>query len=1096
MKRAIGSLLILLTLWSCQEQEQKRFQLLSSEQTGIEFTNSLTPSAEFNILEYLYYYNGGGVSAGDINNDGLVDLYFTANQASNKLYLNKGNLKFEDITAKAGVSGSGTWSAGTTMADVNGDGWLDIYVSNVGNYKSAQGKNELFINNQDGSFTESASAYGLDFEGFSTQAAFFDYDKDGDLDMYLLTHAVKNPEVFSESSTRNEAYAGGDRMYQSQLAQGKNQFMDVTEASGIYSSIIGFGLGITVSDVNQDQWPDIYISNDFTENDYLYINNQDGTFSERLEESIRHTSRYSMGNEIADLNNDGFPEIITTDMLPSDPEIWRKSVTEDKVEVYKIKERLGYGDQYVRNTLQQNLGNGQFSDVSLMANTFASDWSWSPLIFDMNNDGLNDLHITNGIFKRPNDLDYLNYLSNPPEGGQSQEERDEFLINTLPTVKIPNLARQHLGKMEMKDVANEWGLDQPSYSNGSAYADLDNDGDQELIVNNTEQAAFIYENKTDAEANFLTIALKGPEHNPFGIGAKVMLSNKNQKFFKQNYTTRGFQSSVPPLLYFGLGSLDQVDVRVIWPDGQQQNLTAVKINQRIEIDYSPEGGSMNLSFGSNEKLELVDHNISYRHKENSFNDFDIEYLIPRKFNTEGPALAVADVNGDGLEDVFFGGASDQAGELWIQTTNGSFKKQDNRSFEQIAKSEDVASIFFDANGDGAPDLYVTSAGNEFKDGQLFNYDKLYLNDGKGKLNFSPMSLPQIGSQGKTLSTGDIDGDGDLDVFVGSNIKAGNYGLAPRQYLLINNGRGQFKDEFNRRMDIEDELGMLNGSEMADMDADGDLDIVLAGEWTEVLWLENDGRGVFRNRTTLSGHGLWSSLHVEDINKDGLPDIIAGNLGLNSKLKASETEPLEMYIGDFDNNEQTDPILFHYQAGEQTPFASRDELIKQVSAFKKEHRDYKSYAKLSGPNELLGADNMSTSRVLKATELRSVVLVNQGEGKFEKLALPNSAQLSTVMSSVLTDIDGDQIEDLLLFGNNYSYRVNQGKSDAKPITLLSGKGDGRFTSTNDAYLNTTQTWGEYRNAQLIKIDGFMHVIAIRNDDSPLLLRLVENLRDID
>jgi len=1085
MKKALVALLSLSLVGSCQKDTSTRFELLPSTLTGVSFSNDLKPSKSFNILEYLYYYNGGGVSAGDINNDGLVDLYFTANQGANKLYLNKGELRFEEVSAAAGVEGSGTWSTGATMADVNGDGWLDIYLSNVGNYKSAQGKNELFINNQDGTFTESAAAYGLDFEGFSTQAAFFDYDRDGDLDMYLLTHAVKNPEVFSDSEVRQKADPGGDKLYQSQFVQGQPTFVEVTKEAGIYSSIIGFGLGVTVSDVNGDMWPDLYVSNDFTENDYLYLNNQDGTFSERLEESIRQTSRYSMGNEIADFNNDGFPEIITTDMLPSDPEIWRKSVTEDKVEVYKIKERLGYGDQYVRNTLQENLRNGQFSDVSLMANTFASDWSWSPLIFDMDNDGWPDIHITNGIYKRPNDLDYLNYLSNPPAGGQTQEERDEFLINTLPTVKIPNMARRHVGAMKTEDIANAWGLDQPSYSNGSAYADLDNDGDLELVINNTEQEAFIYENKTNKEANYLTISLKGPKMNPFGIGAKVNVYSDNSILNRQNFTTRGFQSSVPPMLYFGVGSAQQVDIEIMWPNGDIQFLENIPTNQSLEVKASENIEEGTPELRNNPLIELVEIDISYVHKEDAYDDFDHEYLIPRKFNSEGPALAVADVNGDGLDDVFFGGAKDQSGELWLQVVDGKFQKNINRSFEQLAKSEDVAAHFFDADGDGDQDLYVTSAGNEYADGQLFAYDKLYLNDGKGNLNFSPMALPQVGSQGKTITVGDIDKDGDLDVFVGANITKGAYGVAPTHYLLINNGKGRFQDEFQRRMDIEEKLGMINGAQMADVDQDGDLDIVYAGEWTAISILENDGRGVFRKSTTQSGYGLWSTLTIADVNNDGLADIIAGNLGLNSKLKASAAEPLEMIVGDFDENGQVDPILFHYQAGQQTPFASRDELVKQVSAFKKMHADYKSYAKIEGPKDLLGSNFEDRSLSLKADELRSIVLINKGDGSFVKQALPTSAQVSTAMSIIVEDINNDKLGDLLIFGNNYTYRINQGKSDAKAITVLLGKENGTFSSSEDQYLNTSETWGEYRNAAFVNKTA---IIAVRNNQKPILLQL--------
>ena len=1085
MKNVLFSLICLYLVSSCGQANNKRFELLTAEETGIDFTNQLRPSSEFNILEYLYYYNGGGVSAGDINNDGLIDLFFTSNQESNQLYLNKGQLQFEKVTQKAGVAGKGSWSTGTTMADVNGDGWLDIYVANVGNYKKARGKNELFINNQDGTFTESAAQYGLDFEGFSTQAAFFDYDRDGDLDMYLLTHAVKNPEVFSESRARMVSDMGGDRLFQSQIAQGSSKFIDVTQTSGIYSSIIGFGLGITVSDVNQDMWPDIYVSNDFTENDYLYINNQDGTFTERLENSIRQTSRYSMGNEIADLNNDGYPEIITTDMLPSDPEIWRKSVTEDKVEVYSIKQRLGYGDQYVRNTLQQNMGNGQFSDVSLKANTYASDWSWSPLIFDMDNDGLSDLHITNGIYKRPNDLDYLNYLSNPPEGGQSQEERDNFLINTLPTVKIPNMSRKHLGNMEMQDIAKEWGLDQPSYSNGSCYADLDNDGDLELIINNTEQIAYIYKNHTDKEGGYLSITLKGIDNNPFAIGARVTISKDDIELSRQNYTTRGFQSSVAPILYFGLGDLDNVKVHITWPDGSNQVIENVAANQLLEINYEPNDLQNEPFNPTSQNFVLIESPLTYKHEEDAYSDYNVEYLIPRKFNTEGPAMAVGDVNGDGLDDIFLGGATDQVGELWIQQEDEKFEKKRIRAFEQLAKSEDVAAEFFDADQDGDLDLYVSSAGNEYKDGQIFSYDKLYLNKGQGEFQFSPMALPQIGSQGKTVTSGDIDGDGDLDLFIGANITHGAYGLSPTQYLLINNGKGLFQNQFAQRMALSEPLGMINSAIMKDLDNDGDLDIIYAGEWTEVNWLENNGQGVFKKRSTGSGHGLWSALQVHDINQDGLLDIIAGNLGLNSKLKASIDKPLEMIIGDFDNNGQIDPILFHYQNGEQTPFSSRDELIKQVSAFKKKHSDYKSYAQLKKPEELLGKDFRNDSYSLKADELESVVLINKGNGVFIKSSLPASAQISTVMSILAMDINSDERDDLLLFGNNYSYRVNQGKSDAKPITVLLANSDGGFSSTNDTYLNTSSTWGQYRQASTL---NKKFVIAARNDDSPILLKI--------
>lgn len=1094
MKKFLSLSFLLLLIWSCtnESKEPTLFKLLPKEQTRINFQNKVSESPGFNILEYLYFYNGGGVASGDINNDGLIDLFFTSNQESNKLYLNKGGLQFEDITDKAGLAGTGTWSTGVTMADVNADGFLDIYVSQVGDYKEAKGHNELFINNQDGTFTEAAEAYGLNFTGFSTQAAFFDYDLDGDLDMYLLNHSIKNPEVFTDASARKKHTEGGDKLFQNQAAQGSNTFVDVTQSSGIYSSVIGFGLGLSISDVNGDNWPDIYVSNDFTENDYLYINNQDGTFEEQLESRIQHTSRYSMGNEIADLNNDGLGEIITTDMLPSNPEIWKKSVVEDKSEVYKIKLGYGYGHQYVRNTLQRNLGEGQFSDVSLFTNTFASDWSWSPLIFDMDNDGLQDIHITNGIYKRPNDLDYLNYQSNTNEVQQkSQEELEAFLIETLPTLKIPNYAGQNKGNFNIEAAASNWGLDQESYSNGSAYADLDNDGDLELIINNIEQDAFIYQNQSDSSNAFLKVSLKGSEFNSFGIGAKVIVRTGRNSYTRENFNTRGFQSAVSPTLHFGLGDNHTIDeVKVIWPDGNEQKLTNIKTNQSITLDrQNSQKPRLKLSSNTTPTLEVAKSPFDFIHKEDQFTDFDREYLIPRNYNHEGPALAVADVNNDGLEDVYFGGAKDQPGELWVQGTGGKFTPQPSPVFKQLARAEDIASHFFDADGDGDQDLYISSGGNEFKEGQLFSYDRLYLNDGKGNFQFSPRALPQIGSQGKTIAISDIDNDGDLDVFLGSNIVAGSYGTNPQQYLLINNGRGLFENQIDKRISSHKVIGMINDAKWFDYDQDGDKDLLVAGEWTPLLLYENDGKGNFKPAVVNAfdkTEGWWYSLEIADFNNDGKPDIIAGNLGLNTKLKASEEEPVRLYLDDFDNNGQADPFIYHYQEGIESPFATRDDLIKQMAGIKKLHKNYSSYASLKGPKDLLGNALNESVLVKKANTFESIVFLNQGNKQFKTIALPQEAQYSSIMDIVAEDIDGDKVTDLLLFGNNYTYRNDYGRVDSKPITLLLGKGDGRFISQKDESLNTSQSWGEFRNASKLNIAGKQFYIAVRNNDSPILL----------
>lgn len=1088
----IGLVWLLGLSFSCSNAPEielpTRFKKIPSKVTGIDFSNQLTDSPDFNIIEYLYYYNGGGVAAGDINNDGLIDLYFTANQQANKLYLNKGNFQFEDITQSSGIAEIGTWSTGATMADVNGDGYLDIYLCQVGDYKEAKGRNQLFINNQDGTFTEQASAYGLDFIGFSTHAAFFDYDNDGDLDMYLLNHSIKNPEVFSPVNERFQSSPGGDKLFENQLAQGQLGFIDVTEKSGLYSSTLGFGLGLAISDINKDGWPDIYVSNDFTENDYLYINQKDGTFKEELESRIQHTSRYSMGNFVADINNDAQVDIFTTDMLPDDPEIWKKSIGEDKVEVYRIKEQFGYGDQYVRNTMQMNLGNGMFSDISLFSDNFATDWSWSPLIFDMDNDGLQDIHITNGIYKRPNDLDFVNYLNTNP-GSMDVDDLEQARIKTLPTLKIPNYAALNQGKGVFQPSA-ELGFDEPSYSNGSTYADLDNDGDLDLIVNNIEQEALLYKNQSDQSNGYLNIRFSGPEFNTFGIGAKVYVINGETTYYRENYNTRGFQSSTAPEVHFGLGSsLDQLMLKVIWPDGKTQTIDQIQANSTLALNYTEATPANESKVLANKSYFSIDQKtFDYRHREDEYNDQLREYLIPRKFSTEGPALAVGDVNGDGLDDVYFGGAKDQPAELWFQQANGSFKRKIASIYEQLQRAEDVTAKFFDADGDQDLDLYITSGGNEYEDGQIFTYDRVYLNDGKGNFTFSPGALNKVGNQGKALAIADFDGDGDQDVFVGGNVVAGNYGANPKHYLLMNDGKGFFQDQIQVRILDHENLGMLNAAQSLDFDSDGKMDLVLAGEWTGIQLFRNTGNGRFeavQNTVFAEMKGWWFSLHITDLNNDGQPDIVAGNLGLNSKLKASVKQPVSLYDNDLDGNGQNDPFIFHYQEGKETPFFTRDDMIKQVSKIKKLHASYQEYAQNSSAEIILG-EAYENGTKKEATEFRSMVFINKGQGNFEAIPLPEEAQLSPIMDIISSDFNGDGQTDLMLFGNNYSFRTDLGKADAKPITLLFGSGNGQFISKDNA-LNNQTTWGEYRQASLVNIKGEQGIIALRNNDYSVLFK---------
>lgn len=1099
MWKSLSPILAVWLLCACTSEpvdppELKLFSLLESGTTGVTFSNDLTDSPDFNILEYLYYYNGAGVAVGDINGDDLPDLYFVGNQVANKLYLNKGGFQFEDISEQAGVAGTGSWSTGVTMADVNGDGLLDIYVSQVGDYKEAKGANQLFINQGNMTFKDEAPKYGLNFIGFSTQAAFFDYDRDGDLDMYLLNHSIKSPAVFAQSSTRNTTdELGGDRLFQNQLAQGSEAYVDVTDQAGIYSSTLGFGLGLAISDLNSDGWPDIYVSNDFTENDYLYTNNQDGTFSEGLEQKIAYTSRYSMGNVVDDLDNDGLSEIITTDMLPSDPKIWQKSVGEDKTDVYDIKLNYGYAHQYVRNTLQKNLGNGSFSDVSLMAGTFATDWSWAPLTFDMDNDGLLDLHISNGIYKRPNDLDYLNYGQDQPGvKGMSPDEQEAFQIKNLPNVKIPNYAGRNEGDLRFESIGIGWGLDQSSYSNGSAYADLDNDGDLDLVINNTNQEAFVYKNnaREQNQSHFLTVILEGPALNKQGIGARLTLEVNNQRLTREVMPTRGFQSAVDTRIHFGLGSHTQVGTLTIrWPDGRVQRVTDLSLDKLINIPYSPNDESV-VAVKAEESIFRVSGFDAWQHEENTaYKDYNHEYLIPRKFSTEGPALAVADVNGDGLDDMYLGGAKEQPGALWLQKADGTFVLKSIKAFEQLSRAEDTDALFFDADNDGDQDLYVVSAGNEYDNGQVFTYDRMYINDGKGNLQFAPRAIPQFGTHGKTVSAADIDGDGDLDLFVGANIVKGVYGLNPAHHLLINDGKGQFADQTGSRMPMASQLGMLNDAAWFDYDQDGDQDLLVAGEWTPITLLQNNGKGQFTKATTSgfeNSEGWWFSLALADVDADGDMDVIAGNLGLNSKLKASISKPLSLYLNDFDQNGQADPVLFHFMEDAEIPFASRDDLIKQMAFIKKKHPDYKTYAKLNKPEELFGEELLGRSLKKQVNTFASSIFINNGSGSFTRSDLPLVAQLSPIMGILTDDLNGDGHVDLFMVGNLYAFRNDIGRAAARPITYLLGDGKGGFQVSDAANLNTTHTWGDYRGAAFLNHkNSSSRIIAVRNNQNPTL-----------
>lgn len=1086
------SFLFINLIYCSKPQEETLFTLLPSDQTGIDFRNDLTSTEEMNILEYLYFYNGGGVALGDINNDGLVDIYFTSNQGENKLYLNKGDFKFEDITASAKVTGDGGWSTGVTMADVNGDGLLDIYVCQVGDYKGISGKNKLYINNGDLTFSEKAEDYGIDFVGFSTHALFFDYDQDGDLDLYLLNHSIKKPEVFSHADTKftNQDEKGGDKLYKSLVTEGEEKMVEVTAEAGILSSSLGFGLGVGVADVNGDGWLDIYVSNDFTEDDYLYINQGDGTFKESLKDFIENTSRYSMGNDIADINNDGLPDIFTTDMLPEDPVIWMKSVGEDKQEVYDIKQKLGYGDQYVRNHLQLNRGDGRFSEIGLLTETFATDWSWSPLIFDMDNDGNNDIHVTNGIVKRPNDLDFVQY-SQEPTPGLSDQEKEKRQVEMLPTVKLSNFTFKNEGGLNFTNVSKHWGLDQISYSNGSAYADLDNDGDLDLVINNTDQVAFVYRNNsTEKTANqFVQLDLRSDKSNYFGIGAQVWVFSGEEMFFQTLSTSRGFQSGTSTTLTFGLGNHNHIDsVLVSWNSAETEVYEKVGVGQKTLLEKGKGKPSRKPKRKFESVLTIADIDLDWKHEEKSIIDeFRREYLMPRRYGTEGPALAVGDFNGDGLDDIFLGGANGQPGALFLQNTKGGFAKIENPFFEQLKTAEDVVAVFEDFNLDGHLDLYIGSGGNEYAKGEIYNFDRIFLNDGKGNLIFSINSLPPFGENTSTIAIHDINGDGYPDIFVGASVVTGNYGAIPRSYLLLNDGEGKFQDATTSYFGEDFRPGMVQNAAWADITGNGKKELVLSGEWMPVLVYSLNNQQKFE-KLDISGleqEGWYFGMFVWDVDDNGHHDIVLGNMGLNSKLKASNDQPVWLYHHDFDGNGQTDPLIFHYMDGKLVPFAGRDDLIKQIPAIKRKHDSYISYSKIKSPEDLFVGSQLEQAKKYQAKEFRSGVLKMLESGGFEFDPFPIEAQFSPIND--FKDFKGrDGSQYILGVGNFYGFRNDLGKNGSQPFILLKRE-NGKWVNTPIG-IPASDYWGEYRKVELITIGGIPHLVAVRNNRNPVFLKI--------
>lgn len=1096
---------VLLIISACNATTQDAdalFSLLNEQETHLSFINWVEDEPDFNILEYLYFYDGGGVAIGDVNNDGLLDIFLTGNQVPNKLYLNRGRFRFEDISDKAAVGGSDNeWSTGVTMADVNGDGWLDIYVCQV-NYKSKKGHNLLYINNQDSTFTEQAAAYGLDFEGLSTQAAFFDYDRDGDLDLYLLNHSVHTRESFVKSWRRIvDAPRVGDRLYRND----GGRFTNVTAEAGIYSSVLGYGLGLAISDINHDGWPDIYIGNDFHENDYLYFNNGDGTFSEALQRVIGHTSQSSMGNDIADFNNDGRVDIVSLDMLPAELATYRKSGGPDPDDLARIKRNFGYAPQYARNTLQVNRGVDRegfplFSEIGLYAGIHATDWSWAALFVDLDNDGWKDLYVTNGIPRRPNDLDYIEYISQPTiqqvlNEGSSEEQREVTM--RMPTLNISNYAFRNNGNETFTDRAEDWGLGTQGYSNGAAYGDLDNDGDVDLVVNNINRPAFIYRNNSEAAGggHYLTVSLKGEGQNTTGIGTKILIHADGKLLYQEQMPTRGFQSSVPHTLYFGLGELEMLDsLLVIWPDGRFQRLSRVGVDQPLILRQSDAEGSY--SYTKQEVEEGLFREVTspfaldFRHREDDFVDYEAQPLIPHKLSTQGPALAVADVNGDGLDDFYIGGAHHQAGKLFIQLRGGGAISSSEDPFIQDRESEDVDAAFFDADGDGDVDLYVVSGGGRYAVGDPVLQDRLYLNDGEGQFSRSSEHLPGFYADGCCVAPADYDNDGDIDLFVGSRSIPGSYGRTPASYLLENDGTGVFTDVTQEKARTLLDVGMVTDAIWTNVTGSGDLDLVIAGEWMPITVLQNSG-GTLKSVTDDIGlaasSGWWNSLLADDFDGDGDVDLVAGNLGTNSVFQASENAPLELFVDDFDYNATSDPMVAEYRNGRLFTWARRDELLEQVPGLAKKLSTYTLYSGLT-VQDLFDSEKLQRADRKSVYTFKSIYFENIGADGFKKHDLPIEAQWSPVMSMLSGDFNEDGHKDILTVGNFFGADTKQGRYDADYGMLLIGDGKGSFELC-PVDKSKFIVRGEAREVRFIRMRGDERaVIVARNNDAPQIFQI--------
>ena len=1078
----IGIFLSLLVVMGCSDTNTL-FTNPAPSDSGITFSNDLTETDDLNILDYLYFYNGGGVAIGDINGDDLPDIYFSGNQVKNKLYLNKGNLQFEDITEKAGVAGNSTWNTGSVMGDVNGDGLLDIYVCAVVGINGFNGYNELFINNGDNTFTESAGKYGLDFDTYSSNAAFLDYDKDGDLDLYLLNHAVHTQNSFGKADLRyKRVFETGDKL----LRNDGNTFTDVSEAAGIFGGVNSYGLGIAVSDFNNDGWPDLYVGNDFHEDDYYYLNQgKDSTgvvrFRESLKEHFGHTSRFSMGNDVTDINHDGWPDLISLDMLPQDEKVLKSSEGDDNIQTQKLRtQQYGYHYQFTRNMLYVNQQEGDFMETALLSGVAATDWSWSALFADYDNDAQQDLFVANGIPKRPNNLDFIKFVSSDQIQNKISNTKliDQKALELMPSGITANFMYKGATDLQFEDMSKRWIANDTLASGASALADLDNDGDIDIVTNNINQEPTLYINQTNGTNSYLQIQFDYKKPNALGIGTKVLSYLDGKLQMKELYTVRGFQASSEPIIHFGYGpQIATIDsLRIIWPDNSTQLLTNINTNQRLRV--APENtvayNYYDFKKQSDTLFELVPGNlgINFTHEEDSYLDFNRQKLIPYMVSDRGPAVASGDLDGNGTEDLFFGSSKFKESMVFHQKDSASqgigasFAKA---SLPILPITEEVAASIADYNQDGSNDIIIGTGGADFFGKSPKLLDQYLV---KTDSSFVASSLPEMYQNASVIAPYDIDNDGDLDVFIGNQSITGDFGKASNSYLLLNDN-GTFSTTQSQAFAA---IGMLTDAVWDDFSGDGIKDLIVVGEWMAPVFFENDN-GQFKKREPLEKlNGLWQSIAPFDIDNDGDMDYLLGNWGTNSKFYASPKEPMHLYYNDFDANGQTESIVATAKDGEYYPLNNFDELTSQLVSLKKKYGSYKAFA--GEPiNDIFSKEQLKSTTTLEVHVLQSGFLKNE-DGIFSFVPFKSVLQVAPILDFCVYDFDNDGKNEALLAGNYFGVKPYHGRLDSFSGALLKDENTVILGHTTGLTIGQKSV----RDIRIITVANKKYLLATFNNDS--------------